>query len=82
MSDGPNPGSILIGIFLILCGLCLTFLGGGCTLLWLGQVGFMFSDGGLGLLLFAVSVATLAGGLFLIWFGFGMFGGGRRDGEP
>jgi hypothetical protein len=81
MSGGPNPGSILIGIFLIMCGLCLTLLGGGCTLLWLGQIGYMFGDGGLGLLLFAVSVATLAGGVALIWLGIKMFAGDRRDGS-
>lgn len=79
MSDGPNPGAILLGIFLIMCGLCVTLLGGGCTIMWLGQIGDLFSDGGTGLLLLLVSVATLVAGLATVWTGFKMFGD-RRDG--
>jgi hypothetical protein len=81
MSEGPNPGAILVGIFLIMCGLCLTLLGGGCTIMWLANIQYLFSDGGLSLFLLAVSLAMLAGGLSLVWLGIKMFGGSdRRDG--
>jgi len=76
MSGGPNPGAVLIGIFLIMCGLGVTLLGGGCTIMWLGQLGDMFRDGGLGLFLLAVSLATLVAGLSTIWLGIKMFGDG------
>lgn len=79
MSDGPNPGAILLGIFLIMCGLGITLLGGGCTIMWLGQLGTLSGDGGLGLLLLAASLAALVTGLSAIWLGIRMFRGDRRD---
>ena len=81
MSGNPNPGSILAGIFLIMCGLCVTVLGGGCTIMWLSEIGSIFSGGGGGLFFFALSVATLIAGLSTIWLGIRMFrGDDRRDG--
>ena len=72
---GPGAGQILVGIFLILFGLCVTLLGGGCTIMW---VYVLFSEGGAfggGILLFLVSLAVLAGGLVTIWAGTKMFRG-------
>lgn len=80
MSGGPSPGAILVGIFMILCGLCITLLGGGCTIMWLANIQYLFGDGGTGLFFFALSLGTLAAGVSLIWFGIRMFGGDRRDG--
>ncbi len=78
MSDGPNPGAILLGIFLVMCGLCVTLLGGGCTIMWLADIGSIFSGGGGGLFFFALSLATLCAGLSTIWLGIKMFGN-RED---
>jgi hypothetical protein len=64
-----------------MCGLGMTVLGGGCTIMWLGQPGDLFSDGGLGLVLLAVSIAALVAGLSTLWLGFKMFGGRRDGGE-
>ncbi|HVQ08074.1 MAG TPA: hypothetical protein VMS43_06530 [Allosphingosinicella sp.] len=81
MSDGPSPGAILLGIFLIMCGLGVTLLGGGCTIMWLAEITSIFSGGGAGLFFFALSLATLIAGLSTIWLGIKMFGSGdRRDG--
>lgn len=66
MSDGPSGGQILVGIFLILFGLCITLVGGGCTILWLGMA---VQDPGSAGLLLLVSLAVLAGGLVTIWAG-------------
>jgi hypothetical protein len=69
--EGPTAGEVLVGIFLILCGLCLTLLGGGCTLFWLAA---MIGGGDglrgnyeLGIPLLLVSLAALAGGVALLW---------------
>lgn len=71
MSEGPSAGQILIGIFLILFGLCITLVGGGCTVMW---IYFIFSEGDMsGGVLFLVSLAALAAGLVVIWAGVKMF---------
>jgi hypothetical protein len=70
MSDGPSAGQILIGIFLILFGLCITLVGGGCTVMWLYYIA---GAGAGGIVLFLVSLAVLAGGLVTIWAGTKMF---------
>ena len=77
---GPDAGSIVAGIFLILFGLCLTLLGGGCTVLWIGTVGSSGSGSSntlynvLPLLLF--SLLTLGAGAALIWLGVKLMTGG------
>ena len=45
--ESPSAGDILIGIFFILCGLCLALLGGGCTIFWIWAMfgGVMGSPG-------------------------------------
>ena len=77
MSEGPGAGEILAGIFVILCGLCLTLLGGGCTFIW---IVFIFRDAQTdGILLFLFSLATLAAGLLLLWAGVKMLSGKMRS---
>lgn len=68
MSNEPNVGEILIGIFIILFGLCIALVGGGCTILLVATLGEGSGDGGLAALLL-VSLAVLAFGLFLAWVG-------------
>jgi hypothetical protein len=67
MSDGSSAGQILVGIFLILFGLCITLVGGGCTLMWIA-FGLHDHSSDAGLLLL-VSLATLAGGVAIVWGG-------------
>jgi hypothetical protein len=68
VSEGPTPGQIVGGIFLILFALCIILVGGGCTLLWLSEMG---SPGMGGLLnpLFLVSLVTLGAGIVTLWVG-------------
>ena len=74
MSQGPSAGEILAGIFLLLCGLCLTLLGGGCTILWI-----IFSvHEGTEVDMFLLSIVTLAMGILLIWAAFKLL---RSDGK-
>ena len=70
---GPRAGAILVDIFLILCGLCLALVGGGCALFWLGV---MFAGGyglagnyELGIPLLLVSLVAFAGGAAMLWSG-------------
>ena len=75
MSDdrGPGAGNIIAGIFLILFGLCLTLLGGGCTVLWIGALASAGGTSGGELYsaapLVLVSIVTLGAGIALIWLG-------------
>ena len=83
MSDGqgPSAGGILIGIFMLLAGLCVTLLGGGCTLMWLSEFNSPYS-GGLAMLvnpLFIISIVALAGGLGMLWVGFKLLTGKYRS---
>jgi hypothetical protein len=71
MSEGPSAGQILIGIFLILFGLCIALVGGGCTIMWIAFIGS--EQSGLGILLFLASLAALVLGLVVIWAGTKMF---------
>ena len=76
MSDGPNVGEILIGIFVILFGLCIALVGGGCTIFILGSLNA--SDfAGMSVFLL-ISLAVLALGLLLLWVGFKLARGGYR----
>jgi hypothetical protein len=74
MSDdrGPGAGNIIAGIFLILFGLCLTLLGGGCTVVWIGVLASEGSGGGdlySSAPLILISIVTLGAGIALIWLG-------------
>lgn len=77
MNDRPGPGAgnIIAGIFLILFGLCLTLLGGGCTLLWISEMGPSYG-GTEALPLLLVSIAILGAGVVLIWVGAKLMRGG------
>ena len=79
MSDGPDPGSVLVGIFLVVAGGCVALAGGVCTLFWLGNIGELFRgpDGSLGFLLLAASLVALGFGAFMVWGGIKLVG--RRD---
>jgi threonine/homoserine/homoserine lactone efflux protein len=78
MSEKPGAGAILIGIFLILFGLCVTLLGGGCAAFWILEIagGGTFTGAG-GYLL--VALVTLAAGLFLLWISVKMLRGKYRN---
>lgn len=76
MSDGPNVGEILIGIFVILFGLSIALVGGGCTVFILGSMNSTDLSGMAIFLL--ISLAVLALGLFLLWVGFKLAAGGYR----
>jgi hypothetical protein len=55
---------MVAGIALLLCGLCLLLVGGGCTTLWLGElVDGRFSWEPIGVAMFAMSVAAAGLGL-------------------
>ena len=73
---GPGTGNIIAGIFLILFGLCITLVGGGCTILFLTEFSNMF-QGGMGMLpLFLIALVTLGAGIALIWLGVKLMTGG------
>lgn len=74
MSEGPDAGNMIAGIFLILFGLCITLVGGGCTLLLLSMSADLYRDGSWMLLL--VSLVILGGGLTIIWVGYKLTTGG------
>ena len=68
MSEGPSAGNVIAGIFLILFGLCIALLGGGCTVLMLSMAsGANFTEA---LPMLLVSLLILGGGLTVVWVGF------------
>lgn len=73
MSDeGPSAGGVIVGCFLLLMGLCLVFLGGGCTLMILGSLRVPH----LGDLIFMlIPIGFLVGGLKMIQAGLRSLGG-------
>lgn len=78
MSEGPSAGAVIAGIFLILFGLCITLLGGGCTILMLTMAsGARFLDA---LPMLLISLVTLGGGLTVIWAGIRLMSRGSRSG--
>ena len=79
--EGPTAGQVLLGIFMLLFGLCITLLGGGCTLLWLSTIGGGSTMGEASFLnpLFFLSLATFAGGLGILWVGFKLLTGKYRN---
>jgi hypothetical protein len=78
MNEGPGAGAIIIGLFLIVCGLCIALLGGGCTVLLLGDLHAVFENGAIIMLL--ISLAILAGGVAMVWFGYKLLTGQVRNG--
>jgi len=78
MSDdrGPGTGNVVAGIFLILFGLCLALLGGGCTLLMLSLATSTSGGGSDAAPVILISAAVLAAGIVLIWVGIKLMTGG------
>lgn len=74
MSEGNNAGNILAGIFLLLLGLCVTLVGGGCTVLMLYEFNSVVA--GDGMFFMMISVAVLAVGLGLLYVAFRLMTGG------
>jgi hypothetical protein len=75
MSDeGPGAGNVIAGVFLILFGICVTLVGGGCTIMMIYEFTAIATGGG-GLLML-LSVITLGGGLALLWLGAKLMSGG------
>jgi hypothetical protein len=74
VSGGPGAGKTIVGFFLILFGLCITFLGGGCAAFFILEMFGSHSDPesagyvmialltfGAGVLLLRVSIRMLRG---------------------
>ena len=70
MSDGPDPVRVVIGVFLLVAGICLVLLGGGCTISVLGELGRAHSGEldftGLAL---TIALVMLAVGALMVWGG-------------
>ena len=77
MSDGPDPGTVIVAIFLIMFGVCFALVGGGCTLFLFGNIASWGSDGGLLVMLLLLSLGALAIGVLMIRGAMKMLG--RRD---
>ena len=73
---GPGAGGIVAGIFLILFGLCLTLLGGGCTIMWVVSMSSAYGGGTEAFPLLLLSFVTLGAGIALIWLGVKLMTGG------
>jgi hypothetical protein len=69
MSKGPNVGLILIGSFVILFGLCIALVGGGCAILILLEPPRGELAGGLVIFLL-MALAALGVGLLILWGGY------------
>ena len=76
--DGPDTGTIIAAIFLILFGLCVSLVGGACTVVW---IGLMISESpeGMGIVLLLISAVVLAAGITAIVFGVRMLMKRRQD---
>lgn len=73
MSGGPDPGAIIVAIFLIVFGGCFTLAGGGCTLFmlvnitsWGSDIGMILPMLGLSLIVLGVGVLMLRGAMTLL----------------
>jgi len=74
---GPGTGAIIAGTFLILFGLCLTLLGGGCSLILAAEPGSLFGPSRYPIApFFLIALALLCAGLALIWIGVKLMRGG------
>ena len=63
MSGGSGAGRVIIGIFLMVFGVCFALAGGGCTVLLLVNLSSVGSDS---LPLLALSFGALAVGIVLV----------------
>lgn len=69
--SGPSGGTVLAAVFMIVAGLCLALLGGGCTIVILTEFG-----GAQVVPLLLISLVILAGGLGMIWIAVKLLRGG------
>lgn len=79
MNDQPGPsgGMVLAAVFLILAGLCLVLLGGGCTFIFLSEFNSVAGSGGTAYLpIFILALIVLGGGIAMIWLGVKLLRGG------
>jgi hypothetical protein len=76
--EGPDTGAVLIGCFVIAFGLCITLVGGGCTVMLLNLIFSQSGSWNEGSLLLLLSLAVLALGVWLLWVGFKLMTGGFR----
>ena len=81
MSEGPTTGQVILGIFMILFGLCIALLGGGCTIMWLSELGGPYGGGmgGLANPLLWISLITFGGGIACLWVGGKLVAGKYRE---
>ena len=68
MSERPDPAMVLIGVFMIVAGVCIALVGGGCTVFLIGDMLSYGGNGGLFPFL-ALSLLGLGLGGFMIWGG-------------
>lgn len=71
MNDGRDPGLVVIGVFLIICGICIVLVGGGCTIFLLMDAASLARDGlmpflFLSLLGLGIGAVTIWGGVRLM----------------
>ena len=73
--QGPGAAGIVAGIFLILAGLCLVLLGGGCSIFLVTLIGQSNGGDSSVIPLLLLSVLILGGGIALIWLGVRLMSG-------
>lgn len=66
MSHGPDPGAVIVAIFLIVFGGCFALAGGGCTLFLLVNIGDWGRDAGMILPLLGLSLVGLGIGVLML----------------
>jgi uncharacterized protein HemY len=69
MSGEPNPARTVAGVFLLVAGICLVLLGGGCTI---GVLGNRHPGGGeldLTGLILTIALLMVAIGALMVWGG-------------
>ena len=82
MSKGPSVGLVLFGLFVILFGLCITLVGGGCTILILLEPPRGELAGGYGVFLL-MALAALGVGILILWGGYKIVkAANMQDGDP
>ena len=70
MSEGPSPGATLIGLFLLMAGVCLLVLGGGCTIGALSEMASRAtSHESFAELVLAIALVMLGTGGLMLWGG-------------
>jgi len=76
--DGPDTGTIIAAVFLILFGVCVSLVGGACTVIWIGML-ISESFEQMGVVLLLISAAVLAAGITAIVVGVRMLMKRRAD---